>query len=102
MKIPERSGGLTGLSLEQFHVEQERLARNVFVIEQFDEGFFVAQFFDIQRDCRVAIGSEQREEILSRRFVRRWHRIVRDVEAAVSIAADVGLDTPPAVERCAY
>src|SRR5689334_11652641 len=102
MKVPERQGGVAGLSLEQLHVEQKRLARHVFVIEQLDEGFFVAKLLDVQRDRRVAIGSKQREEVLRRRFVGRRHSIVRDVEATVSGASNVGLDTPPAIERRLY
>ena len=69
-RFPEGARRGACLLLEQFHVEQKGLADDVFVVEQPDERFLAAQFLDVQGDGRVGIGSEQREKILRRRFMR--------------------------------
>ena len=69
------------------------------MIEEADERILAAQFLDVQRDGGVRIGSKQGEEIFGRGFMRRRFGVVRNVEPAVGVTADIGLDPPPAIER---
>src|SRR5216684_495970 len=99
MKIAEAARGGPGAGLEQFHVEQKAVGQDVLLREEGDERLLAAELFDVQRDGGGRMGAKERAEIFGKTSVRGPAPVVRDIKAAIRGAADVGLNTPTAIER---